>query len=646
MDSIKRMSEQRFLDHIYDGYQAGLRFCFVLGAGASRTSGIRTGEQLMAEWRDYLVSRGGGYIDECARDIGLPRKEYADIFAADYTQKNEDYFTLFDLRFAGQPAAAFAFLEKEMAGKYPSYGYFPLAMMLANTENRLVITTNFDSLIEDSLFIYNMQHPLVVGHESLASYISNDSRRPVIAKIHRDLLFRPMNRKQDMLKLADEWKQPLSNALSKYIPIVIGYAGGDQTFMSLLEEIRLNGIFWCSLGGTPSERISRVVRRNNGYLVTISGFDELLFQIGERFHSEARFNDPCQYMREVTEKRCSLYLDSFERIRSKYTARKNEDGEPSPPRNQEGIADMLNAFEQFDKRQNRVPPLNPELLKKLSLAQLSLAVGETEKALGLCGEAIALAPEESIGYDLRSTVYHRMKRYKEALADADQAVRLSPDTACYLYSRGLTLHEMKQYGAALEDKTAAVRLSPDNAQYHYSRGITLHKLKRYEEALEEKTTAIMLKPENARYYNSRGITYHRIHEYEKALEDKQKAVALEPDNARYLNNLGATLHELARYDEALAAKKKATTLEPNNARYLHSLALTLYQLQRYADALTDTNQAIALEPNTPLFYETRSSILQTLGQNDEAERDKTAAARLRSAPDRRITNGYTTDVNY
>ena len=52
--SPKTMLEHRFLDHIYDGYQAGQRYCFVLGAGAAKASGIRTGEEMMREWREYL----------------------------------------------------------------------------------------------------------------------------------------------------------------------------------------------------------------------------------------------------------------------------------------------------------------------------------------------------------------------------------------------------------------------------------------------------------------------------------------------------------------------------------------------------------------------------------------------------------------
>lgn len=182
---------------------------------------------------------------------------------------NTDYFTLFDLRFAGQTSAAYNALERAMDGKQPGFGYYPLSMLLTKTENKLVITTNFDTLTEDAIFIYTHKHPLVVGHESLAGFMGNNVRRPVIAKVHRDLFFSPMNRNMDMQALADGWEKPLENALQKYIPIVIGYAGGDRTLMTLLRKLKLKKIYWCYVGQKPNDDIAGLVEKNRGNLVKI-----------------------------------------------------------------------------------------------------------------------------------------------------------------------------------------------------------------------------------------------------------------------------------------------------------------------------------------------------------------------------------------
>ncbi|MCH5278792.1 MAG: tetratricopeptide repeat protein, partial [Christensenellaceae bacterium] len=503
----KSMSEQRFLDHIYDGYQAGQRYCFVLGAGAAKASGIRTGEEMMREWREYLQGKGMEYIRDSAKELDLKEEEYLHLFENNYNLKNDDYFTLFDLRFAGMPAVAYKYLEDEMEGKYPSSGYFPLAMLLSNTENRLVITTNFDTLLEDAIYTYAFKHPLVVGHESLASYIGNDARHPMIAKIHRDLLFRPFNRKQDMYKLKEEWEQPLRNALSRYIPIVIGYAGGDHTFMSLLEEIQLNGIYWCHLGDTPSEKIRNIVAKHNGYTVKILGFDEIMFRLGERFADEAKFGDPCQYMQEQTEERCRRYRESLERIKKKYERGKsypeiilggggNNATEKSSgsEENGEAVVDLIDAIERHGSRQSPGEEANSEISRLQNEAMKKMLLGEYEEALSLYTKLNKLRPDDAAFYERRSTVLHMMGRYDEAVRDDTKAIELDPNNADYYFDRAATLYEMGQDEQALLDITKAIELNPNNAGYYNNRAVTLHAMGQYEQALPDRTKAIEIDP--------------------------------------------------------------------------------------------------------------------------------------------------------
>lgn len=569
----KKMNEQRFLDHVADGYHAGQRYCFVLGAGAAKASGIRTGEEMMREWRKYLQEKGLDYIRDCARELELEEKDYLPLFEDNYTLKNDDYFTLFDLRFAGEPNVAYAYLEKEMEGKYPSYGYFPLAMLLANTENRLVITTNFDTLLEDALYTYTFKHPLVVGHESLASYLGSDSRHPMIAKIHRDLLFRPFNRKQDMDKLKGEWEQPLRNALSRYIPIVIGYAGGDHTFMSLLEEIELSGIYWCHLGDAPPENISGIVAKHGGYLVRILGFDEIMFRLGDRFADEAKFGDPCAYMQEQAEKRCELYHESLEKIKKKYEVGKcppeqaPDGGEGGNPKNTSGgdgngeaVADLIDAMERYDSRKSGEEAAGGDISRLESEAWKEMLFGEDEKALLLYTQLIGLNPDNPAYYERRSTILHRLERYPEALEDIARAIELDPDNAEYYHSRAITLHKIGQYEQALADRTKAIELAPSNASYYAQRGITLHAMKEYERALEDKTKAIELDPDHADYYYGRAVTLYAMERYDEALPDDTRAIELDPSKEKFYKSRAMTLRKLGRKKEARQDEVKAEQL--------------------------------------------------------------------------------------
>lgn len=558
----KRMLESRFLDHIYENYQAGQRYCFVLGAGASKTSKIRTGEELMREWRDHLKEKGRAYIADAAAELELKPKEYEYLFREDYDLKNDDYFTLFDLRFAGKPAAAYAYLEKEMEGRYPSYGYHPLAMLLSNTENRLVITTNFDSLIEDALYTYTFRHPLVVGHESLASYIANDTRHPVIAKIHRDLLFQPLNRKADMNKLKDEWEKPLRNALSRYIPIVIGYGGGDRTFMSLLDAIDLKGLYWCHRG-EPSDEIKRIVKKQNGYLVKILGFDEIMFQLEKQFFQETRASDPCEYIRNQAENRCALYVKSVQDIQNKYEPQK--DAPASQPYAEEVRDDALRFAGEFE--QYISPPASENADGKKTAKRFAfdgmfaLVREEYEDAVDLYGKAIALAPDNAEYYSRRGLALYYLARYEDALEDDTKAIELDPSNPKYYDSRSVTLHQMERYEEALRDSCEAIRLDASNSRYYDSRSTTLHEMKRYEEALRDSDKAITLEPSDPKYYDSRSATLHAMKRYEEALRDSTKAIELAPTNPEFYTRRSRTLRAMGRLAEAEQDESKAAELK-------------------------------------------------------------------------------------
>ena len=124
--------------------------------------------------------------------------------------------------------------------------------------------------------------PFVCGHESLTRFVRPFLRRPLIAKIHRDLLLEPINSLSGTSSLAVAWTSPLTEIFKFYTPIVIGYGGNDgslMNFLSSLDPIK-GGMFWCfRVGSEPEEKVSALVQKHGGRLVPIVGFDEIMLQI-------------------------------------------------------------------------------------------------------------------------------------------------------------------------------------------------------------------------------------------------------------------------------------------------------------------------------------------------------------------------------
>ncbi len=257
-------------------------FCWILGSGASIQSGIPTGKELVNTWLKELhdlEATDGNSFEEwvTAENLGIPGFEYER--AANF------YPWVYQRRFRDYKELGYAFLEKTMEHAEPSFGYSVLAQIMATTHHNVAVTTNFDNLVADALSIYTRTFPLVCGHESLTGYIRPNLRRPLIAKIHRDLLLAPLSNPEEIAKLPGEWSVALTKVFDRFTPIVIGYGGNDGSLMGFLKSISTieGGVFWCLReAGEVDPAINEVIERHHGRLVPIAGFDEVMLQLQEK----------------------------------------------------------------------------------------------------------------------------------------------------------------------------------------------------------------------------------------------------------------------------------------------------------------------------------------------------------------------------
>jgi protein O-mannosyl-transferase len=268
-------------------------FCFILGAGASRASGIPTGGELAQAWlRELhaLENLDGLSLADWATADRLGIEGFTLDEAANF------YPQLYQRRYGEQEQDGYAFLESQMEGKEPSYGYSVLAYLLSETPHRIVITTNFDNLVADGLFYHSNRFPLVIGHDTLVQYATVELRRPLVAKIHGALGFAPKNQPNDISQLPEGWKNALGKIFDRYTPIVIGYGGNDGSLMGFLKALPAHvpdRVFWCVrvadarnvLKDVPPS-VREYVESRRGRFVPIRGFDEmmakLLTKLGEK----------------------------------------------------------------------------------------------------------------------------------------------------------------------------------------------------------------------------------------------------------------------------------------------------------------------------------------------------------------------------
>ena len=244
-----------------------------MGAGASYKSGIPTGGQLAEKWFGE-IKEGDRYskkeIEDWIKDVNIDIKDLA-----------AHYGSIYRKRFETDKASGYEFLVQAMRTAKPTFGHIVLAQVLTKAPGNCVLTTNFDSLIESSIYQYTDKTPLVCGHESLSGYARPSKIHPLIIKIHRDLLLSPKSDPDEINTLDKGWKEPLNNIFSNHIPIVIGYGGNDGSLMTYFEKMnKLSNFFWCGHKGTPpSKRVEKLVEQMDGSYIEIDGFDEMMKEL-------------------------------------------------------------------------------------------------------------------------------------------------------------------------------------------------------------------------------------------------------------------------------------------------------------------------------------------------------------------------------
>ena len=601
------LSQKQFVEQVVESCRGDrTRFCFILGAGASVESGIPTGTQLEMRWMDCLMGE--------AEDFPAPKKDPAETRkrAAQLYEKgsikhpfetlekawrkakqensaipSEYYFDIYSLRFSTEPRAGYWYLEKVMEGCRPSVGYHTLALLLTQSDrHNLVITTNFDSLVEDALFLYTSKKPMVAGHETLADYIDPNIRRPIVAKVHRSLFYDPINSADD--SLAPQWEDALLNFFASYTPVVIGYGGGDKSLMSFLaaKSTRMrHGLYWCCRNGSdPGEKVKKLVREKNGHLVSVQGFDALMLDVGMALFREEILPDATrkQFDAQSTE-RMGRYQNQWDKWQ--------KDNEKTSP---ETVDTMQQAEAEDEKSREAQDGLNEwDYIRR---ANKLGDQGDYEAAIALYQKALEKKPKLATAYNNLSWTYNQAGQYEKALESAERAVALKPHMAVAYSNRAGAYAGLGQYDEALRDSTKAIELEPELSGAYINRGAAYNGLSQYDMAIADCTKAIELDPKNAAAYNNRGDAYSGLGQYDMAIADYTKAIDLAPNIAAPHRHLG----------NAYAAQ------------------------ENWEKALAELTEAIRLKEDYIGAYRDRAKVWRTLGKESLAAADEAKAASLKT----------------
>jgi tetratricopeptide (TPR) repeat protein len=589
-------------------------FTWFLGAGCSKSSGILDAGGLVQKWVKELFELQG----HSGKNFETWTK--AEFPSFDPINPSLFYARAFSRRYPS-PGERQREIEMICSRGEPAYGYATLAQLLSKDYGRFcntVLTTNFDDLIADALYLYGTRNvrPLVVTHEALARYVRTNSPRPTVVKLHGDAHLDPKNLQPETREIDVGLAKQLSPFLQDHALIFVGYGGNDESILKFVRECPVAAvappIYWISRREPPLP-FAHWLHERNALRVDHTDFDQLMHLVRNALGIELLDRSRWTQIGDA-------YYEAFEKLRNEIDSvnASAEDTEALRAATSEAAKSLpddwsyvshAREFEKLDKSKatsvfkeglDKFP--NSAILTGSFASFLNRTMSDFDAAEIYYKKAIEIDPKRAANLgnyalflkDRRGNMDEAEMFYKRALeADPQHAnnlsnyanfldeVRKDLDAAEALYKRAIEADpkhatSLANYARFLD----VVRNDYDNAETFYKRSFEIDST----DAFALGNYAVFL--ESVRKSVDEAEVFY------------ERAIQAEPKNASNLGNYADFVEKTRKnFDGAETFYKRALEADPNH----------LFSLRRYADFL----EKVRNDPKSAEPYRARIKNLET-----------------------------------
>jgi len=286
---MKYIDKQVFLRNFKA--QSNNSFDLFLGSGASTTSGVPSGQELVLYFKKEILASQNKIKNAALLDLKIDtnRKKIESFF--DDTNITNPYAYYFQQCYPYADVRR-DFLTNIMRDKKPSIGFLCTAALVGNNKFNTIWTTNFDDLIEKAITTFDYKTCSIISPENAASVSKFRDDIPQVVKLHGDFRYDSLQNTEDELrKLEDNLHEYFVSAIQKRGLLVIGYSGSDESIIRTLQK-SLNetnsfpkGLIWCIPKDiTPNKELQDIMNlasqknEKSGFL-EIDTFDYFLYEL-------------------------------------------------------------------------------------------------------------------------------------------------------------------------------------------------------------------------------------------------------------------------------------------------------------------------------------------------------------------------------
>jgi hypothetical protein len=262
-------------------------YALLLGSGVSRAAQIPTGWEIILD----LIRRVGAL--EEAGEQGDWASWYQDRFG-----KEPNYSDMLDM-LSKSPDERRAILHRYIeptaedlaeGRKVPTRAHVAVAKLVRDGFVRVIITTNFDRLIENALREQGVEPTVIASDDDLQGAVPLVHSRCYVIKIHGDYLdTRIRNTEEELTSYSEAMGALLDRILDEHGLIVCGWsADWDHALREVITRTpnRRYPLYWASRG-RPSASAEGLIAHRHGNLVQISDAESFFDNLQRKVEVQA-----------------------------------------------------------------------------------------------------------------------------------------------------------------------------------------------------------------------------------------------------------------------------------------------------------------------------------------------------------------------
>jgi stress-induced-phosphoprotein 1 len=288
---------------------------------------------------------------------------------------------------------------------------------------------------------------------------------------------------------------------------------------------------------------------------------------------------------------------------------------------------------------SRLDPTSPTYLN--NKAAVFIEMGEIDRAIQQCNEAIELGRQHRVSYEEIAKIYHRMAAAHLKRDDFASAKECFTKAQTEHFDKAIE-RKVKNLELEYKKKASQAYINPELAVEAKERGNIAFRANDYPTAIREYEEAIKRDPTSAPYHNNLAAALQKIGDFNGAKREVEKSLELDRGYVKAWAKKGDIEFFMKEYHKALDSYRAGLQIEPENSLCKQGIQKTMSQVnsgngaddkERAAHAMADPEIQFILQD--PMVRQT----LQDIQENPQTAQRALADPVMRAKIDKLIASG-------